>query len=56
MIISVPVETGAQDSYYFYDVDATDDDNDIIFYSLVSSPSGMAINASTGLIEWIPGQ
>mgnify|MGYP001576452904 CR=1 FL=1 len=55
VIISVPVETGAQDSYYFYDVDATDDDNDIIFYSLVSSPSGMAINASTGLIEWIPG-
>ncbi|HLC50728.1 MAG TPA: putative Ig domain-containing protein [Candidatus Nanoarchaeia archaeon] len=53
-IISVPVETGAQDSYYFYDADAADDDNDQLVYTLIQNPIGMSINASTGLIEWTP--
>jgi len=41
---------------YVYDVNATDaNSTDVLAYSLVSSPSGMTINASNGIIKWTPG-
>lgn len=39
---------------YVYQVQATDRDDDKIFYSLITSPSGMTINSETGLIRWQP--
>ena len=40
---------------YAYDVDATDADaGDTLTYSLTQAPSGMTINAATGLIAWTP--
>ncbi len=59
-IISKPVTTLVEeDPYVFktkykYDVNAVDPEGDILTYSLLEAPVGMAINANTGLIEWIP--
>jgi len=39
---------------YNYDVNATDPENDILTYSLVTFPSGMTINSSDGVIDWTP--
>lgn len=40
---------------YRYDVEATDaDEGDVLTFSLVQSPSGMVIDASSGLIQWTP--
>ena len=54
IIISIPVVNATQDVNYFYDVDAIDDDNDILIYSLIEKPDGMIINELTGLINWTP--
>ena len=53
-ITSKPIATGKVGEAYRYDVEATDKDNDIITYSLVTSPQGMRIDAATGLISWTP--
>ena len=37
---------------YSYDVDATDPENDFLTYSLLTKPSGMTINSTSGLITW----
>ena len=37
---------------YTYQVRASDPDGDPLTYKLLSAPSGMSINASTGLITW----
>ena len=39
---------------YSYDVNATDPDNDILAFSLVTNPTGMSIHATTGIISWAP--
>jgi RHS repeat-associated protein len=41
-------------SLYSYDVDADDQDNDTLSYSLSAYPSGMTINPQSGLITWTP--
>ncbi|QSA95834.1 PKD domain-containing protein [Methylococcus sp. EFPC2] len=41
---------------YAYDVDAVDGDGDVLTYALTAAPNGMAINASSGLISWTPGE
>ena len=53
-IISLPTVEALVGRTYEYDVDAIDADGDALTYSLVQSPSGMAIDAETGLIEWTP--
>jgi YVTN family beta-propeller protein len=54
-IISPPVTTATVGQPYSYDVDATDPDTgDTLTFSLLAAPAGMAINATTGLIQWIP--
>lgn len=39
---------------YTYQVRATDADGDDLTYQLLSGPTGMTIDAQTGLIEWSP--
>jgi len=37
-------------------IDASDQDNDVLFYSLDSPPAGMTIDSSTGEITWKPSK
>ena len=54
-ITSTPVTTATEDAAYSYDVNATDPDvGDTLTYSLTTAPSGMTINATTGVISWTP--
>ena len=52
---SVPVVDAHVDAVYSYDVDAMDEDGDLLTYSLVNAPNGMAIDGGSGLIQWTPG-
>jgi len=52
VIQSNPVTNGAAGQAYSYAFRATDPDGDIITYSLVAGPGGMAINGATGLVTW----
>jgi internalin A len=54
IITSEPLTWATVNQPYLYDVDATDPDGDTFSFSLLSNLSGMTINASTGLIQWIP--
>lgn len=49
-----PLSAATVASLYRYDVDANDQDNDTLTYSLTASPSGMTIDAQSGLINWTP--
>ena len=53
-ITSIPITTVTVDDLYVYDVDATDPDGDTLTYSLTTSPAGMTINSTTGVIGWTP--
>jgi hypothetical protein len=54
-IISAAVTTAIEDQVYSYDVEATDrNSGDELIFSLNKAPLGMAIDATTGLIEWTP--
>ncbi len=54
IITTTPVTSGVVGTTYHYDVDATDPDGDPLVFSLETSPDGMTINPSTGLITWLP--
>lgn len=54
VITSTPVTSATKNQAYTYDVNATDSDGDTLIYSLTTTPSGMSINSSTGLITWTP--
>lgn len=53
-IISTPVLTATVGRLYSYNVNATDQDNDPLTYTLTTSPTGMTINTTTGVIQWTP--
>ncbi|MFH0978178.1 MAG: putative Ig domain-containing protein [Candidatus Woesearchaeota archaeon] len=53
-IVSAPVLSATQGVSYSYQVIASDIDNDPLSFSLLSSPKGMTIDSSTGLIIWTP--
>ena len=54
-ITSTPVLEANENTLYQYDVNATDYNyGDVITYGLEMAPSGMTIDASTGMIEWTP--
>jgi len=56
-IVSDAVETATQRAPYVYDTEATDPNTgDILTFSLLKSPEGMAIDASTGEISWSPAE
>jgi RHS repeat-associated protein len=54
VITSTPIYLSRVNALYQYDVTAIDADRDEITYSLNGPPTGMTIDAHTGLIEWIP--
>jgi YD repeat-containing protein len=51
---SDPVTAAVVDQPYAYDANAHDPDDESLTYLLNRAPSGMSIDASTGLIEWLP--
>ena len=51
-ITSVPTKFGVVNQLYTYDVQAAG--IPAVAYTLTSSPSGMTINANSGLIQWTP--
>jgi len=53
-INSTPITSATVGEEYTYDVDATDLDGDTLTYFLTIKPTGMTINATTGLINWTP--
>ena len=53
-ITSTPITAAAEGQPYRYDVDATDQDADGVSYALTQAPGGMAIDAATGVIGWMP--
>lgn len=53
-ITTPPNKSALANAIYRYDVNASDADGDTLIYSLTKKPSGMQINYSTGLIQWIP--
>lgn len=54
VIVSQPVTAVEMGAEYIYDVEATDADGDSLSYSLIIKPFGMAIDPSTGVINWSP--
>ena len=53
-ITSAPATLATVGVLYTYDVNATDPDGDTLTYSLTTSPDGMIINSTTGVISWTP--
>lgn len=53
-IISAPVTDAVCDRSYHYNVTAEDPENSALVFSLTAAPAGMTIEASSGLISWIP--
>ena len=53
-ITSSPITSSLINLLYTYNVVATDTDGDTLTYSLTSSPTGMTIDSSTGVISWTP--
>jgi len=55
VITSGPPGKAASGVLYTYKVEATDQDvGDCLTYSLITKPTGMSINPTTGLIQWTP--
>ncbi|MCZ2343882.1 MAG: putative Ig domain-containing protein [Bacteroidales bacterium] len=54
LITSTPITRAAASQVYAYAVGAFDPDGDPVSFSLTAAPSGMTINATTGLIRWTP--
>ena len=54
VIESDPTLTATEGALYTYVVEATDPEGDTLTYSLTTSPTGMTINSSTGVINWTP--
>jgi len=54
VIYSIPITTATVGETYFYNVYATDLDNDVLTYSLTAYPSSMTISSASGLIMWTP--
>jgi hypothetical protein len=55
VITSTQITIATEGQPYTYDVEATDPDvGDTLTFSLDTAPTGMTIDASTGLIQWTP--
>ena len=54
IIESDPITTAKEGAVYTYDVEATDPNGDTLTYSLTTTPIGMTINSTTGVISWTP--
>ncbi len=55
VIGSEPVTAAVAGRQYTYDVNATDaDEGDTLTYAFAQNPTGMSLNAASGLIQWVP--
>jgi len=54
VITSRPVTKASSGRIYYYDVNATDCDTNLLTFRLVKNPVNMTINTETGVIRWIP--
>ena len=54
VIESDSVTTAKEGAVYTYDVEAIDPDGDTLEFSLLTHPTGMTINSTTGVISWTP--
>ncbi len=54
IITTVPSFVASQDEAYRYDMDALDPDGDRLSFAVLDGPSGMAIDAATGLVSFTP--
>src|SRR5690606_26485841 len=55
-ISSTPLTSATEGTPYQYSASATDVDSATLTWTLLTSPAGMTINASTGAISWTPGE
>ena len=56
LITSTPLLNGQEYSRYYYQIQASDPNSqDLLQFDLVSAPSGMRIDALSGVVEWTPG-
>jgi hypothetical protein len=53
-IVSSPTPAAAADQPYVYVVEARDPENDVLTFTLSAAPAGMAIDAASGIINWVP--
>jgi len=53
-VTSTPVTVAEIGKSYVYRVEAIDDDNDTLSFSLPKSPAGMSIGPSNGTLSWTP--
>ena len=53
-ITSTAPDNATVGSVFTYNATATDDDGDTLTWSLASGPSGMSIDATTGVVTWTP--
>ncbi|MDH4049038.1 MAG: PKD domain-containing protein [Gammaproteobacteria bacterium] len=53
-IVSTPSTSVTVGDAYAYDVDATDPDGDLVFFSLLGAPSGANLDAVSGMLTWSP--
>ncbi len=51
---SIPVVDARVNEGYLYQAVASDADSDNLTFSLVNAPTGMTVNASTGVVSWTP--
>ncbi len=56
VVTSVPATIAFEDSLYSYSIVATDEDSDVLSYSLTSGPEGMKVENRTGQLQWLPTQ
>jgi len=55
-IFSLPEMNATVNVTYYYNVTASDPDNDTLTYENVTSPAGMELNGTTGKLQWTPLQ
>ena len=55
VISFIPPLTGQENTPYTADVNASDVEGDLLMFSLITAPTGMTIDGSTGVINWLPG-
>ncbi|GAB5404689.1 MAG: hypothetical protein Aurels2KO_29200 [Aureliella sp.] len=53
-IHSEPLYSATVDRAFEYDIEADDDDLDVLAYALLDSPSGMSIHPDHGTLRWTP--
>lgn len=56
VITSTPVFSVVEQEHYQYQMMASDPNNDVLTYALLTSPATMTIDPATGLIEWLPSE